>query len=195
MKIQPRTNNTRRRMTQFNWITRTYVSPVLLNTFNPHTPDLCAVNIRVDYFTVCVKRSQNSILKCISQSTSTCMSCDQHFSLLHRKNDWSLFTVSQTMHCINLEECWLPFFFLISAFALEKLSYVSRKSSSEILRCLEDIFQPVEGWRYMDKEMVVADWQNNFLVILVSASCELHSEYFFCVHVKSRIGLKRMQWM
>ncbi len=41
LKAQTQSINTHFKLIQFKWLMRTYVTPTLLNKFNPHVPDTC----------------------------------------------------------------------------------------------------------------------------------------------------------
>ncbi len=41
LNAQTQTLNSRLRILQYNWVMRTYITPIRLNTFNPNIPDLC----------------------------------------------------------------------------------------------------------------------------------------------------------
>lgn len=155
LKAQTQTINTRLRLLQYNWIMRTYITPVRLNKFNPSIPDLCfKCNIYQGTFCHCVwkcvevQKFWRKVTHYISQFTTTPISLspticilgidDDNYSLPNKEKKLVDLCLLQARRSIAL--CWkdiscpslgLWLKNLISSLALEKLTYVIKGKSSE----------------------------------------------------------------
>lgn len=161
LKSQTQTINTRLRLLQYNWIMRTYITPVRLNKFNPNIPDLCfKCNKFPGTFFHCVWECEEiqkfwaEVTQCISQFTSsqvtTCpMLCvlnlyAENCSLSVKERKMVDLCLLQARRSIALywkkADCpslglWLRN--LSSCLALEKLTYITKKKSSEFANIWE----------------------------------------------------------
>lgn len=155
LKAHTQTINTRLRLIQFNWIMRTYISPVQLNKFDPKIPDLCyKCNIHRGTLYHClwkceeIQKFWSLVLKYISQMTSSpiplcpkicifgiypdgCLLSSRErkmidLCLLQARRSIAL--CWKSVSCPSLG-CWLKN--LTSSLALEKLTYIVRKKASE----------------------------------------------------------------
>lgn len=76
LKVQHLTINTHLRLIQYNWIMRTYITPVRLHKLNPNIPDTCIkCNIEKGTLLHClwecpeIRKFWTEVIKCISQIT------------------------------------------------------------------------------------------------------------------------------
>ena len=147
--------NTCLRLLQFNWVMRTYISPVKLNKFDPNMSDLCyKCNNYPGSLYHClwncdkIQKFWKSVLKYVFQITSCpiplcpklcilgiypvdcSLSCKERkmvdFCLLQAKRSIAL--CWKNVGCPSFDY-WLTN--LSSSLALEKLTYIVRKKASE----------------------------------------------------------------
>ena len=168
-KVHTQTINTRLRLIQYNWIMRTYITPVKLNKFDPNIPDRCyKCNIHQGTLYHClweceeIQRFWSSVIQYISQITSSpvplspklcILSIYPHnCSLSNRERKMVDLCLLQARRSIAL--CWknvrcpsLGHWLknLTSSLALEKLTYIVRKKASQFYNIWEMFLEFVKN--------------------------------------------------
>ncbi len=154
LNAQTQTLNSRLRLLQYNWVMRTYITPVRLNKFNPNIPDLCfKCNKLQGTFFHCVWECEEvqkfwvGVTQYVSQFTSSLIPlCPVLCVLSMYEDNCTLSTKERKLVdlCLlqairSIAPCWkntichsigLWLKNLITCSALEKLTYIIRKKPS-----------------------------------------------------------------